>query len=123
MSFVFLRPAGPHRLARPRTSPFHGGNGGSNPPGDAKPDSSTGISLYGSKNTGFSAVPNPFGDTFNPNGKSVLCIRSLFANEALFQIPATRSNIHSANSSRCCTSCAPVNICDSSDSSAFKVVP
>ena len=25
----------PHRLARPRTSPFHGGNGGSNPPGDA----------------------------------------------------------------------------------------
>src|SRR5262249_16455147 len=26
----------PHRLARPRTSPFHGGNGGSNPPGDAK---------------------------------------------------------------------------------------
>src|SRR6185295_10096847 len=27
---------GPHRLARPRTSPFHGGNGGSNPPGDAK---------------------------------------------------------------------------------------
>ena len=26
----------PRRLARPRTSPFHGGNGGSNPPGDAK---------------------------------------------------------------------------------------
>ena len=26
---------GPHRLARPRTPPFHGGNGGSNPPGDA----------------------------------------------------------------------------------------
>jgi hypothetical protein len=25
----------PHRLVRPRTSPFHGGNGGSNPPGDA----------------------------------------------------------------------------------------
>ena len=31
-----FRPASPHRLARPRTSPFHGGNGGSNPPGDAK---------------------------------------------------------------------------------------
>ena len=29
-------PARPYRLARPRTSPFHGGNGGSNPPGDAK---------------------------------------------------------------------------------------
>ena len=29
------RQASPHRLARPRTSPFHGGNGGSNPPGDA----------------------------------------------------------------------------------------
>ena len=29
------RLASPHRLARPRTSPFHGGNGGSNPPGDA----------------------------------------------------------------------------------------
>jgi hypothetical protein len=26
---------GPHRLARPRTSPFHGGNAGSNPAGDA----------------------------------------------------------------------------------------
>src|SRR5438105_389486 len=26
----------PHRLAWSRTSPFHGGNGGSNPPGDAK---------------------------------------------------------------------------------------
>ena len=25
----------PHRLARPRTPPFHGGDGGSNPPGDA----------------------------------------------------------------------------------------
>ena len=25
----------PHRLAWSRTSPFHGGNGGSNPPGDA----------------------------------------------------------------------------------------
>src|SRR5712692_6649841 len=30
-----IRPS-PHRLSRPRTSPFHGGNGGSNPPGDAK---------------------------------------------------------------------------------------
>ena len=28
----FLRP---HRLAWPRTPPFHGGDGGSNPPGDA----------------------------------------------------------------------------------------
>ena len=27
----------PRRLARPRTSPFHGGNTGSNPVGDAKP--------------------------------------------------------------------------------------
>jgi hypothetical protein len=27
---------GPRRLARPRTSPFHGGNTGSNPVGDAK---------------------------------------------------------------------------------------
>ena len=27
----------PHRLAWSRTSPFHGGNGGSNPPGDACP--------------------------------------------------------------------------------------
>ena len=27
----------PHRLAWPRTPPFHGGNGGSNPPGDAIP--------------------------------------------------------------------------------------
>src|SRR5512139_4197666 len=26
----------PHRLARPRTSPFQGGNAGSNPAGDAK---------------------------------------------------------------------------------------
>ncbi len=26
---------GPRRLARPRTSPFHGGNAGSNPAGDA----------------------------------------------------------------------------------------
>ena len=26
----------PRRLARPRTSPFHGGNTGSNPVGDAK---------------------------------------------------------------------------------------
>jgi hypothetical protein len=26
----------PRRLARPRTSPFHGGNAGSNPAGDAK---------------------------------------------------------------------------------------
>ena len=26
---------GPHRLAWPRTPPFHGGDGGSNPPGDA----------------------------------------------------------------------------------------
>ena len=34
--FASIRPASPHRLARPRTSPFHGGNGGSNPPGDAK---------------------------------------------------------------------------------------
>ena len=25
----------PHRLAWPRTPPFHGGDGGSNPPGDA----------------------------------------------------------------------------------------
>src|SRR5947209_8134086 len=30
-------PCGPRRLARPRTSPFHGGNTGSNPVGDAKP--------------------------------------------------------------------------------------
>ena len=28
-------PSGPRRLARPRTSPFHGGNTGSNPVGDA----------------------------------------------------------------------------------------
>src|SRR6476661_7653584 len=28
----------PRRLARPRTSPFHGGNTGSNPVGDAKPN-------------------------------------------------------------------------------------
>ena len=26
---------GPYRLAWPRTPPFHGGDGGSNPPGDA----------------------------------------------------------------------------------------
>ncbi|CAI2717481.1 protein of unknown function [Nitrospina watsonii] len=26
----------PHRLARPRTPAFHAGDGGSNPPGDAK---------------------------------------------------------------------------------------
>ncbi len=33
-----MRPAQqrPRRLARPRTSPFHGGNAGSNPAGDAK---------------------------------------------------------------------------------------
>jgi hypothetical protein len=30
------RASGPRRLARPRTSPFHGGNTGSNPVGDAK---------------------------------------------------------------------------------------
>src|SRR5579864_3893736 len=35
MSSRFSPATGPHRLARPRTSPFHGGNGGSNPPGDA----------------------------------------------------------------------------------------
>jgi hypothetical protein len=29
------RASGPRRLARPRTSPFHGGNTGSNPVGDA----------------------------------------------------------------------------------------
>ena len=29
------RTTGPRRLARPRTSPFHGGNTGSNPVGDA----------------------------------------------------------------------------------------
>ena len=28
----------PRRLARPRTSPFHGGNAGSNPAGDANID-------------------------------------------------------------------------------------
>ena len=31
----------PHRLARPRTPPFHGDNGGSNPPGDAKKSADT----------------------------------------------------------------------------------
>src|SRR5271170_7501880 len=30
------RPKSPRRLAWPRTSPFHGGNTGSNPVGDAK---------------------------------------------------------------------------------------
>ena len=30
-----LLPSRPHRLARPRTPPFHGGNAGSNPAGDA----------------------------------------------------------------------------------------
>src|SRR5947209_3798098 len=30
--------SGPRRLARPRTSPFHGGNTGSNPVGDANTD-------------------------------------------------------------------------------------
>src|SRR6185369_13054561 len=33
--FRFHLPCGPRRLARPRTSPFHGGNTGSNPVGDA----------------------------------------------------------------------------------------
>ncbi len=32
----------PHRLARPRTPAFHGGNGGSNPPGDAKHEARAG---------------------------------------------------------------------------------
>ena len=32
----FQVPERPRRLARPRTSPFHGGNAGSNPAGDAK---------------------------------------------------------------------------------------
>ena len=32
LTTLFLRP---HRLAWPRTPPFHGGDGGSNPPGDA----------------------------------------------------------------------------------------
>jgi hypothetical protein len=31
-----FHPERPRRLARPRTSPFHGGNTGSNPVGDAK---------------------------------------------------------------------------------------
>jgi|HubBroStandDraft_6_1064221.scaffolds.fasta_scaffold00602_15 hypothetical protein len=34
---VDSRLRGPRRLAWPRTSPFHGGNTGSNPVGDAKP--------------------------------------------------------------------------------------
>ena len=33
-----LEPERPRRLAWPRTSPFHGGNAGSNPAGDAKQD-------------------------------------------------------------------------------------
>ena len=32
---IGLPPHGPRRLAWPRTSPFHGGNTGSNPVGDA----------------------------------------------------------------------------------------
>src|SRR3954464_7641388 len=33
--FTGILPRRPRRLARPRTSPFHGGNTGSNPVGDA----------------------------------------------------------------------------------------
>ena len=35
-TLVFPPSQRPRRLARPRTSPFHGGNAGSNPAGDAK---------------------------------------------------------------------------------------
>src|SRR5271157_1880537 len=35
LAFSLLASHRPRRLARPRTSPFHGGNAGSNPAGDA----------------------------------------------------------------------------------------
>ena len=57
---VRLSPAtSPHRLARPRTSPFHGGNRGSNPLGDAKLDSSTSIVWNCLKNDGGSGFQIP----------------------------------------------------------------
>ena len=55
-----FHPERPRRLARPRTSPFHGGNTGSNPVGDARK-----YAVYSARSeishniTQQSCVPNP----------------------------------------------------------------
>jgi hypothetical protein len=50
----------PHRLARPRTPPFHGDNRGSNPLGDAKVAFSIGIPSKPLKSNGLAVVPDFF---------------------------------------------------------------
>src|SRR3954470_16945700 len=99
MRAYYALPERPHRLARPRTPPFHGDNRGSNPLGDAKPLSSTGIGPKLLQSIGVTLVPNPSGLTVIPSGNRAACRRSFVLSGAAFQSPATLSKIHSANSS------------------------
>src|SRR5947209_6209211 len=57
--FLALLLQSPRRLARPRTSPFHGGNTGSNPVGDAKSFQS--VARISCEVRGTTTVQVPFG--------------------------------------------------------------